>query len=132
MEELLKFLQEAKTFYLATVEGDQPRLRPMGFSMIHNGRLYFSTNNTKAMYRQMAANPKIEICAFGPNGQWLRAWGKVAFDDSAATQEKALGSAPALKGMYSVGDGKFTLFYFESGAKATIEGFQGDKKEFTL
>jgi uncharacterized pyridoxamine 5'-phosphate oxidase family protein len=132
MEEVLKFLQEAKVFYLATVEGSQPRVRPMGFSMVYNNRLYFATNNTKEMYKQMKADSKIEICAFGPGGKWLRAWGKVVFDNEAATQEKALEVAPNLKNMYAVGDGKFALFYFESGSKATIEGMQGDKQEITL
>jgi uncharacterized pyridoxamine 5'-phosphate oxidase family protein len=132
MEEVLKFLQEARTFYLATVEGDQPRVRPMGFVMNFKDRLYFSTNNTKPMYKQMSTNPKIEICAFGASGSWLRAWGKVIFDDSTETQQKALEVSPQLGGMYKVGDGKFTLFYFEKGARATIEGFQGGKKEITL
>ncbi|MDR2517114.1 MAG: pyridoxamine 5'-phosphate oxidase family protein [Spirochaetaceae bacterium] len=132
MEEVLKFLQGAQTFYLATVEGDQPRVRPMGFVMIYKDRLYFSTNNTKPMYNQIKANPKVEFCAFGPGGQWIRISGKVAFDSDADVQEKALETSPQLKGMYSVGDGKFTLFYFEKGAKATIEGFQGGKKEITL
>jgi uncharacterized pyridoxamine 5'-phosphate oxidase family protein len=132
MEEALKFLQEAKTFYLATTDGDQPRVRPMGFSMIYNGRLYFATNNTKPMYKQLAANPKIEICAFGPGGQWLRAWGKVVFDNDTAAQGKAFEISPNLKNMYAIGDGKFGLFYFENGSKATIENMKGEKKEVTL
>ncbi|MDR1412227.1 MAG: pyridoxamine 5'-phosphate oxidase family protein [Spirochaetaceae bacterium] len=132
METVVKFLTDAKTFYLATADGDQPRVRPMGFVMSYKGRLYMGTNNTKDMYRQMQGNPRIEICAFGPDGRWIRACGKVSFDDSAETQAKALEAAPQLKSMYSVGDGKFTLFYFEPGAVATISGFDGNKKEIRL
>jgi uncharacterized pyridoxamine 5'-phosphate oxidase family protein len=61
METVVQFLKDAKTFYLATIDGDQPRVRPMGFVMSHNGRLYMATSNTKDMYKQMSRNPKIEI-----------------------------------------------------------------------
>jgi uncharacterized pyridoxamine 5'-phosphate oxidase family protein len=132
MDTVIKFLGEAKPFYLATVDGDQPRVRPMGFVMNHKGRIYMCTNNTKDVYKQMKANPKIEICAFGPENKWIRVCGKVSFDDSPETQEKAMEVSPRLKTMYSVGDGKFTLFYFDTGALATIEGFDGAKKEIKL
>jgi uncharacterized pyridoxamine 5'-phosphate oxidase family protein len=132
METVVKFLNDAKTFYLATVEGDQPRVRPMGFVMAHQGRLYLCTNNTKDMYRQIKANPKIEICAFGPGDKWLRVFGKAVFDDSVEIQAKALDTAPQLKSMYSAGDGKFTLFYFEPGAIAVICGFDGGREEIKL
>ncbi|MDR2785769.1 MAG: pyridoxamine 5'-phosphate oxidase family protein [Treponema sp.] len=132
MDTVIKFLKDANSFYLATVDGDQPRVRPMGFVMNHKGRLYMCTNNTKDVYRQIKANPKIEICAFGPDGKWIRVYGKVSFDDSPETQEKAMEASPQLKTMYSVGDGKFTLFYFEPGAAAVISGFDGSKKEIRL
>ncbi|MDR2601466.1 MAG: pyridoxamine 5'-phosphate oxidase family protein [Spirochaetaceae bacterium] len=132
METVVKFLKDAKTFYLATIDGDQPRVRPLSFVMSHKGRLYMATSNTKDMYRQMSHNPKIEISAFGADGKWIRVVGKVVFDNSAETQAKALDVAPQLKPMYSVGDGKFTLFYFEPGATATIYGFDGSRKEIKL
>jgi uncharacterized pyridoxamine 5'-phosphate oxidase family protein len=132
METVVKYLADAKTFYLATIDGDQPRVRPMGFVMSHKGRIYMGTNNTKDMYKQMKANPKVEITAFGPDGRWVRVYGKVGFDESAETQAKALEAAPQLKNMYSVGDGKFTLFYFEPGAVAAFYGFDGSKKEIKL
>jgi uncharacterized pyridoxamine 5'-phosphate oxidase family protein len=125
-------LNDAKPFYLATIDGDQSRVRPMGFVMSYKGRLYMATNNTKDMYRQMRLNPKIEISATGADGKWMRVVGKVVFDDSAETQAKALDAAPQLKPMYSVGDGKFTLFSFEPGATATIYGFDGIRKEIKL
>ncbi|MDR3336832.1 MAG: pyridoxamine 5'-phosphate oxidase family protein [Treponema sp.] len=132
MDEVVKFLTDAQTFYLATVEGDQPRVRPMGFVMNYKGRLYMGTNNTKDMYKQMKAHPKIEISAFGPEGKWIRVYGKVDFDTDIAAQEKALEVAPNLKKMYSAGDGKFAVFYFESGSTATIYDFAGNRKEIKL
>jgi uncharacterized pyridoxamine 5'-phosphate oxidase family protein len=133
MKEVFDFLKESKTFYLATVEGDQPRVRPMGFIMLYQDRIYFSTDNTKPMYRQMSANPKIEICALGPGGSWLRLSGRVVFDDSKDTLAKALEESPMLKNMLPQGEGnKGVFFYFEKGSKAIIESFQGGKKEILL
>ena len=131
MEEILKFLQEARVFYLATVDGDQPRVRPMGFVMNHKGKLYFCTGNTKEMYKQMKANPKVEFCAMSADNKTLRIWGKIAFDNERETKVKALEAAPVLQGMYKADDGIFTLFYFES-AKAVISDFGGGRKEFTI
>ena len=132
MEEILKFLQEAKVFYLATVDGDQPRVRPMGFVMIYKGKLYFSTNNTKEMYKQMKANPKVEMCALGAENKTLRIHGKVAFDTEREAKVKALETSPNLQKMYNADDNIFTLFYFES-AKAVISEMRGGgKREFSL
>jgi uncharacterized pyridoxamine 5'-phosphate oxidase family protein len=131
MEEILKFLQEAKVFYLATIDGDQPRVRPMGFFMNYKDKLYFSTNNTKEMYKQMRANPKIEICAVGADNKTLRIHGKVIFDAEHETKVKALEVSPALQRMYKPDDDIFTLFYFES-AKAVISDMKGAKQEFSL
>ena len=130
MEEIMKFLQDTKVFYLATVEGDQPRVRPMGFVMIYKDRLYFSTNNTKDMYKQMQANPKVEFSGMA-EGKWIRIWGEVAFDAERDTKVKALESHPGLQRMYNADDGIFTLFYFKN-AKATIQDMQGNKQEFTI
>ena len=74
IERVCQFLNEAKTYYLATVEGDQPRVRPFGTAIIYNGKLYIQTGKVKAVSKQLAANPKAEICAFH-NGTWLRVAG---------------------------------------------------------
>ena len=71
MERVCKFLKDAGTYYLATVEGDQPRVRPFGTAHIFEGKLYIQTGKVKAVSRQLAANPKVEICAF-MKGKWLR------------------------------------------------------------
>jgi uncharacterized pyridoxamine 5'-phosphate oxidase family protein len=130
MEEILKFLQDCGTFYLATVETDQPRVRPMGFVMNYEGKLSFTTNNKKDMFRQMKNNPKIEICA-AANGKWLRIYGGVSFNPSKAAKEKALEIAPVLRGMYSADDGLFEIFHFDE-AVAVFSDMQGGRKEVKI
>jgi uncharacterized pyridoxamine 5'-phosphate oxidase family protein len=131
MEEILKFLQDAKTFFLATVEKDQPRVRPMGFVMVYEGKLSFCTNNKKEMFKQMKVNPKIEICASTPEGKWIRICGNADFNTSKAAKEKALEIMPGLKNMYSPDDGIFEIFHFEN-AIAVFSDMQGGKKEVKI
>ena len=76
MEQVAKFLKEADTYYLATVEGDQPRVRPFGTAHIFEGKLYIQTGKSKAVSKQIHANPKVEICAF-KGGEWLRVAGEL-------------------------------------------------------
>jgi uncharacterized pyridoxamine 5'-phosphate oxidase family protein len=131
MEEIIKFLTDNKVFYLATVDGDQARVRPMGFVMNYEGKLSFCTNNKKDMYRQMKARPNIEICAASPEGKTLRVTGKAVFNPAREAKVKALEIRPNLKGMYSADDGVFEVFYFESGV-ATFSDMQGNKREVKL
>ena len=131
MEEIIQFLQKAQTFFLATAEGEQPRVRPMGFVMNYEGKLSFGTNNKKEMFKQMQANPKIEICASTSDGKWLRICGTVAFNPDRAAKEKALEIVPFLKSMYSVDDGIFEIFHFEK-ATAIFSDMQGGKKEVAI
>ena len=79
MEEILKFLENNATFFLATEEGDQPRVRPFGFAMEFEGKLYLCTGNQKLVYAQLQRNPKVEICAMAASGEWLRLSGKAVF-----------------------------------------------------
>ena len=80
MERVVNFLKEAETYYLATVEGDQPRVRPFGTAHIFEGKLYIQTGKVKDVSKQIHANPKVEICAF-KNGEWLRVAGELVEDD---------------------------------------------------
>ena len=80
MERVVQFLKEAETYYLATVEGDQPRVRPFGTAHIFEGKLYIQTGKVKDVSKQIHANPKVEICAF-KNGEWLRVAGELVEDD---------------------------------------------------
>jgi uncharacterized pyridoxamine 5'-phosphate oxidase family protein len=130
MKEILDFIAECKQFFLATDEGGQPRVRPMGVAFEYKGRLSFCTNNKKNLFAQIKANPKAEICA--SNGdKWVRVTGKVVFTPEREAKEKALEAAPMLKNIYKVDDGIFEIFYFEN-AVAVFEDMQGNKKEVKL
>ncbi len=114
MEEVLQFLAENPIFYLATVEGDQPRVRPFGFVMEADGKLCFSTSNQKPVFQQMTQNPKVELCTCSKDGRWVRVCGTIRVVPGDAIRQKALDTMPALKGMYSIGDGIFEIFALDN------------------
>lgn len=125
MERVCEFLKKAGTYYLATVEGDQPRVRPFGTAHIYNGKLYIQTGNSKPVAKQLKANPKAEICAF-VGGEWIRIAGELVEDDTEEERLKAqtsmLEAYPSLGNMYKVGDGNTAVYYFKN-ATATISSF---------
>ena len=100
MERVCEFLKEAKTYYLATVEGDQPRVRPFGTAHIFEGKLYIQTGKVKEVSKQLMKNPKAEICAFH-KGQWLRIAGKLVEDDRVEARQSMLDAYPSLQKMYA-------------------------------
>ena len=121
IEKVCQFLKEAGTYYLATVEGDQPRVRPFGTALLYEGRLYIQTGKVKPVSKQLAANPKAEICAF-KDGKWLRVAGELVNDDSREAKAAMLESYPSLKGMYSPDDDNTQVLYFKN-AEATFSSF---------
>ena len=131
MKKALEFLQESGTFYLATTEGDQPRVRPFGAVFEYEGKLYTATNNTKNCFKQMLENPKVEICGMNKKGQWIRVSGEVANDDRREVREAALEAVPSIKSMYNADDGIFTVLYFTKGT-ATISSFTAEPEIFSL
>ena len=98
LERVCSFLDEAGTYYLATVEGDQPRVRPFGAVALFEGRLYIITGKVKAVSKQLEANPKAELCAFH-GGRWLRVAGELVNDDDRAVKVAMLEKMPSLKPM---------------------------------
>ncbi len=121
MERVEKFLKDAGTYYLATVDGDQPRVRPFGTAHIFEGKLYIQTGKVKDVSKQIHANPKVEICAF-MNGDWLRIAGKLIEDERIEAKQSMLDAYPSLQGMYKADDGNTEVFYFED-ATATFSSF---------
>ena len=121
MERVCKFLKDAGTYYLATVEGDQPRVRPFGTAHIFEGRLYIQTGKMKPVSKQLMANPKAEICAFH-NGTWLRVAGELVEDDRVEARKSMLDAYPSLRKMYDENDGNTQVFYFKN-ATATFSSF---------
>ena len=121
MERVEKFLKEAGTYYLATMDGDQPRVRPFGTAHVFEGKLYIQTGKSKDVSKQIHANPKVEICAFA-DGKWLRVAGKLVRDDRVEAKRHMLDAHPSLKGMYSAEDDNTEVLYFEN-ATATFSSF---------
>ena len=124
MEKVCQFLKDAGTYYLATVEGDQPRVRPFGTAHIFEGKLYIQTGKKKDVSRQLAANPKAEICAF-KGGKWLRIAGRLVEDDRVEARKSMLDAYPGLRNMYDENDGNTQVLYFED-ATATFSSFTAD------
>ena len=115
------FLKQAGVYYLATVEGDQPRVRPFGTVNIFEGKLYIQTGKKKDVAKQIEANPKVEISAF-KDGKWIRVAGELVEDDRIEAQRSMLDAYPELAGMYQPGDGNTAVYYFRN-AVATISSF---------
>ena len=121
MDKVLKFLIDVETYYLATVEDDQPRVRPFGTAHVFEGKLYIQTGKVKDVSKQLHQNPKAEICAF-KNGEWLRVSGKLIEDDRNEARQTMLDAYPSLQKMYKADDGNTEVFYFEN-ATAIFSSF---------
>ena len=130
MREVYEFLKKCGTYYLATVEGDQPRVRPFGTVDIFEDRLYIQTGKVKDVSKQIQANPKVEICAFA-EGKWLRVAGTLVRDDRLEPKVHMLDSYPALKAMYSAEDGNTEVLYFRD-ATATFSSFTEPPRTITF
>ncbi|MDE6662073.1 MAG: pyridoxamine 5'-phosphate oxidase family protein [Lachnospiraceae bacterium] len=121
MKEVYDFLKECGTYYLATVEGDQPRVRPFGTIDIFEDKLYIQTGKVKDVSKQIQKNPKAELCAF--NGEkWLRLEGTLVRDDRVEAKSHMLDNYPNLKAMYSAEDDNTEVLYFKD-AVATFSSF---------
>ena len=124
MTTAIAYLKEHKIFHIATVDKAGARVRPFSFVMVRNNTLYFCTNKTKEVYRQLTTNPNIEISDMGTNGSWIRIRGKVAVDDNQDAKVQAFAEAPELLRIYPKGaqDENFTTFYFTE-AETTLFSF---------
>jgi uncharacterized pyridoxamine 5'-phosphate oxidase family protein len=100
------------------MEGNEPKVRPFGFAMEYEGKLYFCTNNKKSVYKQLMANPNCEISTANQKGEWIRIKGKAVFDNNPAAKAKALEVSPFLTKMYSVDSPIFEVFYLKDGEAA--------------
>ena len=126
MEEVYEFLKKCGTFYIATEEGDQPRVRPFGVVNVFEDKLYIQTGKSKDVSKQMQINPKVEICGLVED-KWVRVAGKVVRDDRREAKESMLEANPMLKNMYSADDDNTEVLYFEE-AKATFYSFAAEPK----
>ena len=115
MNEVYEFLKAAGTYFLATVDGDQPRVRPFGTIDLYDGRLYIQTGKSKDVANQLKANPKIEICAMH-EGRWLRLEAEAILDENIEAQVHMLDNYPSLKAMYTPGDGNTEVYCLTNGS----------------
>ena len=128
MQEVFDFIKKCGTYYLATIDGDQARVRPFGTVNLFDGKLYIQTGKIKPCAKQMIANPKVELCCFdGATGTWLRLAGTVELDDRFEAKKSMLDAYPNLRAMYSEDDGNTACFFFKD-ATATFSSFTAEPK----
>ncbi|MDR0640011.1 MAG: pyridoxamine 5'-phosphate oxidase family protein [Spirochaetaceae bacterium] len=130
MQEIYEFLKKSGTYYLATIDGNKPRVRPFGTALIFENKLYFQTVKVKNVSRQIAANPNVEICAMADD-KWIRIEAVAVEDDRREPREAMLDAYPTLKAMYKADDGNTQVFYLKN-ATATISSFTGPPKTITF
>lgn len=123
-----QFLKKCGTYYLATVEGDQPRVRPFGTAEIFEGKLYIQTGKVKNVYKQLVANPKAEICAYA-GSEWIRIQCELIPDERIEAKQDMLDKNPSLRGMYKADDDNTIVLYCRN-AHATISSFAGEPRTF--
>lgn len=121
MEIVCKFLKDAGVYYLATVEGDQPRVRPFGTAHIFEGKLYIQSGKVKPVAKQLAANPKAEICAC-KDGKWVRVAGTLVPDERVEAKKSMLDAYPTLRAMYDENDDNTVVYCFKD-AVAVFSAF---------
>ena len=130
MERICNFLKEAGVYYLATMDGEQPRVRPFGTAHIFEGKLYIQTGKVKPVSKQLAANPKAEICAF-KDGVWLRLAGELVEDERVEAKKSMLDEYSNLRAMYDENDGNTQVLYFKNGV-ATFSSFTAPDEVITF
>ena len=130
MQKVYEFLKSAGTYYLATVEGDQPRVRPFGTVNLFEGKLYIQTGKVKPVSKQLAANPKAELCAF-KDGTWLRIACELVEDDRVEARKSMLDAYPNLRGMYDENDGNTQVLYMKN-ATAVFSSFTAAPETVTF
>lgn len=130
MREVYEFLKNAQTYFLATIDGDQARVRPFGTVNIFEDKLYIQTGLVKDVAKQMAANPKVELSAMF-EGKWIRVAAEAVLDNNIAAQESMLAAYPNLQAMYKPGDGNTATYYLKN-ATATICSFTEPPKTITF
>ena len=122
MNQIVSELLKVKVFYIATIDGDQPRVRPFGSILEYEGEAYICSGNFKDFYKQIKANPKVELCGMYPDFDWIRVSATLVEDNSIEVQQAMLDDPTGPKGLYEAGDGKFVTFKLKD-VKATKYSF---------
>jgi uncharacterized pyridoxamine 5'-phosphate oxidase family protein len=127
MSQIREFIHECGIYYLATNNGNQPKVRPLGFCEEHEGKVYFAVGNHKDVYKQLLKNPLCEVVAVNAakHNQWIRYTGKAVFVDDPDLQDLPFKIYPQLRGMYEKLNARPAVFYLEN-AKAELRGPAGN------
>ena len=132
MQRVRDFLKETDYYFLATVDGDQPQVRPFGTAEIIYGKLYIQSGHVKPVARQIAANPKVAICAYdNEQKRWLRVTATLVEDPRVEIKKAMLDAYPGLRRMYDENDGNTAVYYLKD-AKATISSFTAPPVDFSF
>lgn len=130
MEEVYNFLKQCDNYFLATMDGNQPKVRPFGTAHIFEGKIYILTGKQKLVAQQIAKNHRISICALDTTGDtWLRIEADAMEDDRVVARKSMLDAYPKLRSKYNENDNN-TIVYYLKNATATIETFSGEKRTF--
>ncbi|MBR4223365.1 MAG: pyridoxamine 5'-phosphate oxidase family protein [Oscillospiraceae bacterium] len=129
MSRITEIIKEAGAFFLATTDGDQPKVRPLGLVLEADDKILFGIGDFKDVYKQLCANPKAEIVALGNNGHWLRYTGTVVFETDPKYAEMALESAPHLRGIYNEETGNKMMMFHLENAKACEIAVMGEGED---
>ena len=121
MQEVHDFLKKCNTYFIATVDGDKPKVRPFGTVNIYEGKLYIQTGKVKDVSKQIMKNPHIAICAM-TGDEWIRIEATVVNDERVEVKQSMLDAYPDLKSMYSATDDNNQVLYLKN-ARATIASF---------
>jgi uncharacterized pyridoxamine 5'-phosphate oxidase family protein len=124
-QKVFDFVKSCGNYFIATTEGDQPRVRPFGSWVLFEGKIYIQTGKVKAVSKQLLANPKIEIVAYNGKDSWIRVQAVAVEDDRLEAKQYVLDQMPELKNMYSADDGNTQVFYLKD-VKATLQSFSGE------
>lgn len=132
MNQVVNFISEAGIFYIATVDGNEPKVRPFGLVIEHESKIYFCTSNQKNVYKQLKVNPNFEISTTAKDRRWIRLKGKAVFDNNMTVKAKAFEIMPHLKDIYNSLDNPiFEVFYVSEG-EAAIYSFNGEIKTYKV
>ena len=131
MDEVYAVLKKYHTYFIATRDGDQARVRPFGTADLFEGKLYIQTGKVKNVYKQIIANPKVELVCLGEGGDWLRLAGTLVADERVEAKKHMLDEHPNLRGMYDENDDNTAVFYFEN-ATATFNSRGGEPRIVTF
>lgn len=127
MEKVFNFIKQCNTYYIATIDGDQPRVRPFGTINIFEGKLYIQAGKKKRIAAQLAKNPKTELCCFDGE-KWLRLAGELVADDRFEAKKSMLDAYPELRKMYSENDDNTIVYYFKN-ATAYLTSFNASEEK---